>query len=174
MRGETAWITRAFVFASIGAASAAVLAALCGWVIGRFAAARAAAKGVEGAWMLVTGIFALVVGLASFLMSLGNPYLMLRSSTWLLGLVVLFLVAGVIARVFRSSGSPDTRRERPAGHCSAGWRLSAWDSSQAIAATDLAGHRDAQRDRPSSRWCSAKRPRFPIGMFPDLAPRARR
>ena len=182
MRGEIAWSTRVFVVASIGAASAAALAALCGWVIGRFGAARAAATGVEGAWMLVTGLFALVVGLVSFLMSLGNPYLMRLSSTWLLGPVVLFLVAGVSVRLFRPAiWPPDitTRRER------AGWALMfglpvavplsvlgffAGDRSELIwLATAMLSAAPTIVALVLSETADA----FPIGMFPRPAPRAR-
>jgi hypothetical protein len=114
-RGELNWIVTVFVQVSLFAAAAAVLSVPVGWVLGRVGATRAAAARAEGKWLSITWRVGLVGAVVTLVLAaLSNPLLLL-SSEFVGGLLIAFIVAGIIVRMFRAAvwppaGTPLTQR----------------------------------------------------------------
>jgi hypothetical protein len=109
-RGELNWIVTVFIQVSLFAAAAAVLSVPVGWILGRIGATRAAAARAEGKWMSVTWRVGLVGAVVTLVLgALSNPSLLLSAEFALGGLLITFIVAGVIVRLFRSAVWPPAR-----------------------------------------------------------------
>jgi hypothetical protein len=114
VEGEVRWVMYAFFQAAVFGAIATAVALPIGWLVGRLAATRAAATGIEGKWMAVSWRLTLVAAAATVPIVFLSPYLLLLGGYWVLGLFAIVFVSGIIVRLFRSAIWPPDTMSLPA------------------------------------------------------------